>query len=126
MYPNYYRKKITSPKVAALAVVAMGIMALLASPYMLSAQEAFAHGKNDDKNKNGNGNEIPPAYIAIDGELSELQLETGVAPGDNGIADYDIDPQGTISFGERFSLLVPQAPGVLKQVDSAELTELSI
>jgi hypothetical protein len=125
MYPNYDRKKITSPNVATLAVVAIGIMALLASPYMLSTQEVFADGKNHDK-KNGKGNEVPPAYIAIDGELSELQLETGVAPGDNGIADYEIDPQGTISFGERFSLLVPQAAGVLKQVDSAELTELSI
>ncbi len=93
MHPNYDRKNITSPKIATLLVVAMGIMALLAPPYVLSsAQEAFAtkshdkddqhHGKkHDDKNKkhhdkkDDKGNKIPPAYIEIDGEVSELHLK---------------------------------------------------
>jgi hypothetical protein len=38
------------------------------------------------------------------------------------IADYGRAPQGTISFGERFRLLVPQLPGVFKDVESARLS----
>jgi hypothetical protein len=138
MYPDYDRKNSTSPKIATLLVVAMGIMALLAPPYVLSStQEAFAtksddkddqhHSKkHDDKNKKhddkkgDNGNEIPPAYIEIDGERSELQLENEPFSEDERTADYDIDPQGTLSFGEEFSLLVPQGSGVLN-VESAQL-----
>ncbi len=49
MYPNYDRKNNTSQKIATLTVVAMGIIALVAPPYLLSAgQEAFAT-KSDDK-----------------------------------------------------------------------------
>lgn len=131
MYPNYDRKNNTSPKIATLLVVAMGIMALLAPPYVLSStQEAFAtksddkddqhHSKKYDDKKGDNGNEIPPAYIEIDGERSELQLENEPFSEDERIADYDIDPQGTLSFGEEFSLLVPQGSGVLN-VESAQL-----
>jgi hypothetical protein len=130
MYPNYDRKNNTSRKIATLTVVAMGIISLLAPPYLLSAgQEAFAtqsdddyqHDRKHDDSKDNNGSEIPPAYIAIDGELSELQLENGPSGNDDSIADYDIDPQGTLSFGEHFSLLVPQGPGVLN-VESAQLS----
>src|SRR5918992_2525946 len=128
MYPNYDRKNNTSQKIATLTVVAMGIIALLAPPYLLSGQEAFAtqsdddyqHDKKHDDSKD-NGNKIPPAYIAIDGELSELQLENGPSGNDDSIADYDRDPQGTLSFGEHFSLLVPQGSGVLN-VESAQLS----
>jgi hypothetical protein len=139
MYPDYDRKNSTSPKIATLLVVAMGIMALLAPPYVLSStQEAFAiksddkddqhHSeKHDDKNKKkhedkkgDNGDEIPPAYIEIDGERSRLQLENDNFLAER-IADYDIDPQGTISFGEEFNLLVRQASSH-KDVESAELT----
>lgn len=129
MYPKCDRKNNTSQKIATLTVVAMGIISLLAPPYLLSAQEAFAtesdkddyqHDKKHDDSKD-NESEIPPAYIEIDGELSELQLENGPSGGDDSIADYDRDPQGTLSFGEHFSLLVPQAPGVLKNAESAEL-----
>src|SRR5687768_16914458 len=103
MYPNHVRKNNTSQKIATLTVVAMGIIALLAPPYLLSAgQEAFAtkSDKNDHQHdkkhdKKDNGSEIPPAYIEIDGELSELQLENGRSGNDDSIADYDIDPQGT-------------------------------
>jgi hypothetical protein len=131
MCPNYDRKKNTSQKIATLTVVAMGIISLLAPPYLLSAQEAFAtepdkddrqHDKKYDNSKDVNGSETPPAYIAIDDELSELQLENEDFLGDDRIADYNIDPQGTISFGNDFGLLVPQEPGVLKNAESAELT----
>ncbi|HEX2106725.1 MAG TPA: hypothetical protein VHF28_03255 [Nitrososphaera sp.] len=139
MYPDYDRRNSTSPKIATLLVVAMGIMALLAPPYVLSsAQEAYAtksydkddqhHSKKHDDKKNtkhddkkgDNGNEIPPAYIKIDGELSELQLENDAFNIEDRIADYDIDPQGTLSFGEEFSLLVPQVSDYLN-VESAQL-----
>jgi len=121
MYPNYDRKKSASPKIATLLVVAMGIMALLAPPYVLSsAQEAFAEGKNHDKKQNGEGNEIPPGYITIDGEVSELQFEVGPFP-ENPIADYTIESQGTLSFDEHFSLILPQAAGVLKNAESSRL-----
>jgi hypothetical protein len=114
------RKKSALPRVTALTVVAIRVIAVLTPPYSLITQEAFADGENHDK-ENGRGNEIPPGYIAIDGELSELQLETGFSPSSNRIADYTIDPQGTLSFGEHFSLLLPQAPGVLKNAESSEL-----
>jgi hypothetical protein len=83
-----------------------------------TGQEAFAtksdkddhhhDKKHDGKKDDNNGSEIPPAYIEIDGELSELQLENGPSGNDDSITYYDIDPQGTLSFGEEFSLLVPQ------------------
>jgi hypothetical protein len=129
MYPNYDRKTNTSQKIATLTIVAMGIISLLAPPYLLSAQEAFAtesdkdyhqHDKKHDDSKD-NESEIPPAFIEIDGELSELQLENGPSGNDDSIADYDRDPQGTLSFGEEFSLLVPQGSGVLN-VESAQLS----
>lgn len=63
---------------------------------------------------------IPPAYIIIDGKASRLQLEDEPMSQDR-IANYDRAPQGTISFGERFSLLVPQLPGIYKEVQSARL-----
>jgi hypothetical protein len=127
MYPNYDRKNNTSRKIATLTIVAMGIISLLAPPYLLSAgQEAFAtksdkddHHHDKKHDKKDNGSEIPPAYIEIDGELSELQLENG--PPEDRTADYDIDPQGTLSFGEQFSLIVPQGSGVLN-VESAQLS----
>jgi hypothetical protein len=129
MYPNHDRKNNTSQKIATLTVVAMGIISLLAPPYLLSAgQEAFAtksdkddHQHDKKHDKKDNGSEIPPAYIEIDGELSELQLENGPSGDDDSIADYDIDPQGTLSFGEEFSLLVTQGSGVLN-VESAQLS----
>ena len=129
MYPKYDRKNNTSRKIATLTVVAMGIISLLAPLYLLSTgQESLAtksdkddHHKDKKYDKKDNGNEIPPAYIEIDGELSELQLENGRSGNDDSIADYDIDPQGTLSFGEEFSLIVPQGSGVLN-VESAQLS----
>jgi hypothetical protein len=120
---------VPEEKIATLTVVAMGIISLLAPTHLLSAgQEAFAtrsddnddhqYDKRHDDKKDDNGSEIPPAYIAINGELSELQLENGPSGDDDSIADYDRDPQGTLSFGEHFSLLVPQGSGVLN-VESA-------
>jgi hypothetical protein len=67
---------------------------------------------------------IPPAYILVDGKASRLQLENDPFSEDT-IADYSRSPQGTISFGERFSLLVPQFPGIFKNAQSARLTVCS-
>jgi hypothetical protein len=160
VYPNYDKKSSTFPRIVNLAVVVIGIMALLAPVYLLSsAQEAFAPNSDDDdkdvssQNENdvesndiGNripddendvddvssqnendvesndiGNRIPSAYITIDDGFSQLQLENDNSSTDR-IADYDIEPQGTISFGEQFMFLVPQTTGVLKNAESADLT----
>jgi hypothetical protein len=162
VYPNYDKKSSTFPRIVNLAVVVMGIVALLAPVYLLSsAQEAFATNSDDDdddvssQNENdvesnddiGNrisddedddddvssqnendvesnddiGSRIPSAYITIDDGFSQLQLENDNSSTDR-IADYDIEPQGTISFGEQFMLLVPQTTGVLKNAESADLT----
>jgi hypothetical protein len=66
---------------------------------------------------------VPPAYIVSDGQASRLQLENGdpfSAEGRN--ADYTRPPQATISFDERFQLLMPQLPGIFKDAQSASLT----
>ena len=68
--------------------------------------------------------DIPPAYIIVDGKASKLQLENGiiqVSDDQKRLADYSRHPQGTISFGEDFELLVPQVPDVYKDVNSTTL-----
>ena len=67
-------------------------------------------------------NRILPAYIVVDGKASRLQLENGDPSSGDATADYSRSAQGTISFGERFQLLVPQFPRIFKDVQSAELT----
>jgi hypothetical protein len=58
----------------------------------------------------------------IDGKPPRLQLENGdPLSGEGRTADYSRPAQGTISFGERFQLLVPQVPGIFKDLESAEL-----
>jgi hypothetical protein len=65
---------------------------------------------------------VPPAYIIVNGKASKLQLESSPFPiEEDKIADYDRPIQGTISFGERFQLLVPQVKGIFKDVKSTTL-----
>jgi hypothetical protein len=64
---------------------------------------------------------LPPAYIIVDSKASRLQLENGVPGNEGTTADYSRPVQGTISFGEHFQFLLPQFPGVLKDVQSASL-----
>jgi hypothetical protein len=74
----------------------------------------------------GLGERVPPAYIVIDGKPSRLQLENSdPLSGEDRTADYSRPAQGTISFGERFQLLVPQVPSIFKDVQSAGLTVCS-
>ena len=70
-------------------------------------------------------NILPPAYIIIDGKASRLQLDNNPLNDEQGLADYTRPPQGTISFGERFGLLIPQFPGIFKDAQSARLTVCS-
>jgi hypothetical protein len=95
------------------------VLASFSFPSILSLQlqqaEASAYGLV------GSGI-VPPAYIIVDGKASKLQLESSPFPTEEErIADYDKPIQGTISFGERFQLLVPQAKGVFKDVKSTTL-----
>jgi hypothetical protein len=59
------------------------------------------------------GARIPSAYIIIDGELSKLQLEHEPMSQDR-VGYYDRRPQGTISFGDHFRLIIPQTPSKFK------------
>lgn len=69
---------------------------------------------------------LPPAYIVIDGKASQLQFENGDPfIVEERTADYSRPAQGTISFGERFQLLVPQFPRIFKDAQSAEITVCS-
>jgi hypothetical protein len=63
---------------------------------------------------------VPSAYIIVDGKASKLQLEDSPSSQDRR-ANYDRAPQGTISPGERFGLLIPQFPGIFKDVQSVRL-----
>lgn len=66
---------------------------------------------------------VPPAAIVADGQSSRLQLENGDPFSAEGrTADYTRPPQATISFGERFHLLMSQIPGIFKDAQSASLT----
>ena len=76
--------------------------------------QATAYGLGDPR--------VPPAYIIVDGKVSRLQLENGDPSSGDATADYSRPAQGTISFGERFQLLVPHVPGIFRDVQSAELT----
>jgi hypothetical protein len=119
--------KITEPKEKAPTLsrimLVTGISAMMflvlvsASPSSLFLQpqqaEATAYGL---------GERVPPAYIVVDGKASRLQLENGEPGSAEGrTADYSRPAQGTISFGERFQLLMPQVPGIFKDVQSANL-----
>ncbi|MDQ3948033.1 MAG: hypothetical protein M3275_00745 [Thermoproteota archaeon] len=63
---------------------------------------------------------VPSAYIIVDGKASKLQLEDEPMSQDRR-ANYDRASQGTISPGERFGLLIPQFPGIFKDVQSVRL-----
>jgi hypothetical protein len=64
---------------------------------------------------------LPPAYIIADDKASKLQLEDEPMSQDRR-ANYDRTPQGTISSGERFGLLIPQFAGIFKDVRSVSLS----
>lgn len=66
------------------------------------------------------GGRVPSAYIVIKNKLSKLQLEHEPMSQDR-VAKYNTTPDGTISFGEHFRLLIPQTPGIFKDVESAGL-----
>jgi hypothetical protein len=86
----------------------------------------FLHAQQAEATAYGLGqSRIPPAFIVVDGKASILQLENGDPSSGDATADYSRSAQGTISFGERFQLLVPQFPGIFKDVQSAELTVCS-
>jgi hypothetical protein len=66
---------------------------------------------------------VPPAYILVGDKILKLQLENSTFADDTDkrIADYGKPPQGAISFGEHFTLLVPQLSYVFKNVKSTIL-----
>jgi hypothetical protein len=103
----------------------MFLLLVSASPYssILSLQQQQAEAAASLPLSFRLGHSIlPPAYIVVDGKASRLQLENGDPSSGDATADYSIPAQGTISFGERFQLLVPQFPRIFKDVQSAELT----
>jgi hypothetical protein len=98
------------------AITTMMLLALVAaapSSLLLQPQQAEATAYGLQR--------LPPAFIVVDGKASPLQLENGDILSEETTADYSRPAQGTISFGERFQLLVPQVPGVFKDVQTASL-----
>jgi hypothetical protein len=85
----------------------------------LQQQQAEATSLSSSSFRLGDGR-IPPAYIIVDGKASRLQLEDEPMSQDRR-ANYDRAPQGTISPGERFGLLIPQFLGIFKDVQSTRL-----
>jgi hypothetical protein len=102
------------------AITTMMFLVLVsASPSSLLLQpqqvEATAYGLGLQR--------APPAAIVGDGQSSRLQLENGDPFSAEGrTPDYSKPPQATISFGERFQLLMPQFRGIFKDAQSASLT----
>jgi hypothetical protein len=86
----------------------------------LQQQQVEATSLSSSQSSRSGDTAIPPAFILVDGKSSRLQLENDPFSEDR-IADYSRSPQGTISFGERFRLLIPQFPGIFKDVQSARL-----
>jgi TIR domain-containing protein len=80
----------------------------------------LASSKYDPSLRDGTEGKVPSAYIVIGGKPSKLQLEHEPMSQDR-VAYYERPPQGTISFGERFPLIVPQRCGLYKDVKSATL-----
>jgi hypothetical protein len=92
----------------------------LPSPILsLQQQQAEATSLSSPSSRLGDGR-IPPAYIIVDGKSSKLQLEDG-PNSQHRRANYDRAPQGTISPGERFGLIIPQFQGIFKDVQSTIL-----
>lgn len=81
----------------------------------------FEFGKDNFPRFEFGKDKVPPAYIIIDGKTSKLQLENGDPTTEDATGDYTRPPQGTISFGERFQLQVPQFPLIFKDVQSSSL-----
>src|SRR5215212_1019379 len=113
------RTPALSRMMSIIVITTMTFLVLVsASPSSLFLQpqqaEATAYGLGQSR--------IPLAFIVVDGKASILQLENGDPSSGDATADYSRPAQGTISFGERFQLLVPQFPRIFKDVQSAELT----
>jgi hypothetical protein len=103
--------------VTAITTMTMMLLSLVSPSSILSLQQQQAEasalvGLGDSR--------LPPAYIVVDGKPSRLQLEDTPMSQDR-IANYERAPQGTISSGERFGLLIPQFPGIFKDVQSTTL-----
>jgi hypothetical protein len=119
------KKGLLSRIILITGITAMMFLALVSassssSPILsLQQQQAEASLLPFPSFRLGDGR-LPPAYIIVDGKASRLQLENDPL-GEDTIADYSRPPQGTISFGERFGLLVPQFPGIFKNAQSARL-----
>ncbi|MDQ3902763.1 MAG: hypothetical protein M3247_03785 [Thermoproteota archaeon] len=91
-------------------------------PFHQQSQRAEAAATNSSPSSSYSA-QIPPAYVIVDGKRSKLQLENDPFA-DNlhpRIADYSKPSQGTVSFGEQFTLFVPQSPNAYKDVKGAKL-----
>jgi hypothetical protein len=119
-------KRALFPRIMlASGITSMMFLALVfASPYspilsLQQQQQAEATSLSSPSSRLGDGR-IPLAYIIVDGKSSKLQLEDEPMSQDRR-ANYDRAPQGTISPGERFRLIIPQFQGIFKDVQSTRL-----
>ncbi len=123
---NTTKRALLSKVMLMTGITATMFLALIsASPYLsilsLQQQEAEATSLSSSSFRLGQ-RILPPAYIIVDGKASKLQLDNNAQNGGEGTADYTRRPQGIVSFGERFGLLIPQFSGIFKNAQTASLT----
>jgi hypothetical protein len=105
--------------ITSMMFLALVFASPLSSPMLSLQQQAEATSLSSPSSRLVDGR-IPPAYIIVDGKSSKLQLEDEPMSQDRR-ANYDRVPQGTISPGERFRLIIPQFQGIFKDVQSTRL-----
>jgi hypothetical protein len=107
--------------ITSMVFLALVFASPLSSPIVSLQQQQQAEATSLSSSSSRFGDvRIPPAYIIVDGKASRLQLEDEPMSQDRR-ANYDRAPQGTISPGERFGLLIPQFLGIFKDVQSTRL-----
>ncbi len=111
------KKRAQLPRIISVTIMTTMMFLVLVS----ATPSLFLQPQQAEASAYGLGQRVPPAFIVIDGKASQLQFENGDLLSWEATADYSKPAQGTISFGERFQLLLPQVPGVFKDAQTASL-----
>ncbi|HJU33733.1 MAG TPA: hypothetical protein VJ695_01295 [Nitrososphaera sp.] len=108
-------------RAASLSRMVTATTALMFLVLVAASPSLFSQPQRAEASVYGIEHRVPPAYMIIDGKAPKLQPENNPISGEDSTADYDVDPLGTITFGERVQVLVPQVRGIFKDVQSIRL-----